>query len=263
MDPLRPQLGAADHGHGGGHRAGRGGDPSRGHDHRVEHDGVAGLLRGQRGRRHDQQAEQRFHGWSLRRGITCGRPSNGAIDTGHANTRSTVSRVSTSPGVPSPAGRPPERSSTRSAKRAARLTWWVISTTARPSRSASARTSWNSSISWRTSRLAVGSSSTSRRGSCASARASRTRWYSPPDRAQIQRSASGSTSHRSSARVTAARSSGRSAPHSDSRAYRPSSTVSRLSLWGAERSEEHTSELQSPVHLVCRLLLEKKKKPYY
>src|SRR5438552_14803303 len=30
--------------------------------------------------------------------------------------------------------------------------------------------------------------------------------------------------------------------------------------WTAERSEEHTSELQSPDHLVCRLLLEKKKK---
>src|SRR5690348_17893342 len=29
---------------------------------------------------------------------------------------------------------------------------------------------------------------------------------------------------------------------------------------GFSRSEEHTSELQSPVHLVCRLLLEKKKK---
>src|SRR6266487_6296573 len=29
---------------------------------------------------------------------------------------------------------------------------------------------------------------------------------------------------------------------------------------GSRRSEEHTSELQSPVHLVCRLLLEKKKK---
>src|SRR5690348_17965577 len=29
---------------------------------------------------------------------------------------------------------------------------------------------------------------------------------------------------------------------------------------GNARSEEHTSELQSPVHLVCRLLLEKKKK---
>src|SRR5258708_11700956 len=28
---------------------------------------------------------------------------------------------------------------------------------------------------------------------------------------------------------------------------------------GIERSEEHTSELQSPDHLVCRLLLEKKK----
>src|SRR5438552_5354449 len=27
-----------------------------------------------------------------------------------------------------------------------------------------------------------------------------------------------------------------------------------------QRSEEHTSELQSPDHLVCRLLLEKKKK---
>src|SRR3989454_2012413 len=29
---------------------------------------------------------------------------------------------------------------------------------------------------------------------------------------------------------------------------------------GKERSEEHTSELQSPCNLVCRLLLEKKKK---
>src|SRR5438552_4761222 len=29
------------------------------------------------------------------------------------------------------------------------------------------------------------------------------------------------------------------------------------------RSEEHTSELQSPDHLVCRLLLEKKKKISY
>src|SRR5437762_6324484 len=29
---------------------------------------------------------------------------------------------------------------------------------------------------------------------------------------------------------------------------------------GKTRSEEHTSELQSPMYLVCRLLLEKKKK---
>src|SRR5690348_17512215 len=37
--------------------------------------------------------------------------------------------------------------------------------------------------------------------------------------------------------------------------------LSNFLLWqAAYRSEEHTSELQSPVHLVCRLLLEKKKK---
>src|SRR5258708_23878207 len=40
---------------------------------------------------------------------------------------------------------------------------------------------------------------------------------------------------------------GRAAPH-----RRPA---------GNRRSEEHTSELQSPDHLVCRLLLEKKKHP--
>src|SRR5258708_23748904 len=35
----------------------------------------------------------------------------------------------------------------------------------------------------------------------------------------------------------------------------------RTSPWKIDvRSEEHTSELQSPDHLVCRLLLEKKKK---
>src|SRR6266581_4499874 len=54
----------------------------------------------------------------------------------------------------------------------------------------------------------------------------------------------------------------------------PYTTLFRSRMWnGAEtawpagagltshksRSEEHTSELQSPVHLVCRLLLEKKK----
>src|SRR5207248_10416018 len=44
----------------------------------------------------------------------------------------------------------------------------------------------------------------------------------------------------------------------------PKSLVRTLSftiaprIWGAVRSEEHTSELQSPYDLVCRLLLEKK-----
>src|SRR5256885_9604767 len=34
----------------------------------------------------------------------------------------------------------------------------------------------------------------------------------------------------------------------------------RLGAGGEPRSEEHTSELQSPCNLVCRLLLEKKKR---
>src|SRR5438552_5941161 len=37
-------------------------------------------------------------------------------------------------------------------------------------------------------------------------------------------------------------------------------TPDKLALVRGRRSEEHTSELQSPDHLVCRLLLEKKKK---
>src|SRR5438876_9102805 len=37
-------------------------------------------------------------------------------------------------------------------------------------------------------------------------------------------------------------------------------TAAREVAFFFARSEEHTSELQSPVHLVCRLLLEKKKK---
>src|SRR5690242_21250012 len=38
-----------------------------------------------------------------------------------------------------------------------------------------------------------------------------------------------------------------------------SSPIEKPSVWFFERSEEHTSELQSHVNLVCRLLLEKKK----
>src|SRR2546422_2701915 len=39
----------------------------------------------------------------------------------------------------------------------------------------------------------------------------------------------------------------------------PSATPNLLNLALRTRSEEHTSELQSRLHLVCRLLLEKKK----
>src|SRR2546426_4502033 len=38
-------------------------------------------------------------------------------------------------------------------------------------------------------------------------------------------------------------------------------TINRISCQGTWRSEEHTSELQSPCNLVCRLLLEKKNNP--
>src|SRR5256885_2594534 len=43
-------------------------------------------------------------------------------------------------------------------------------------------------------------------------------------------------------------------------AYNPITSRKVYDLIGENRSEEHTSELQSPCNLVCRLLLEKKKK---
>src|SRR2546426_5672405 len=43
---------------------------------------------------------------------------------------------------------------------------------------------------------------------------------------------------------------------------RPDYTVQPLLPHDIVRSEEHTSELQSPCNLVCRLLLEKKKKKH-
>src|SRR5437763_13357630 len=44
------------------------------------------------------------------------------------------------------------------------------------------------------------------------------------------------------------------------RAGRARRKRARAAAPGEARSEEHTSELQSPMYLVCRLLLEKKKK---
>src|SRR5690348_17666418 len=56
-------------------------------------------------------------------------------------------------------------------------------------------------------------------------------------------------------------------PSTSPRIFPPIISGTSLSkiMWNPEsrrsnRSEEHTFELQSPVHLVCRLLLEKKKK---
>src|SRR2546426_6230479 len=42
--------------------------------------------------------------------------------------------------------------------------------------------------------------------------------------------------------------------------WAPRSLVKTAAACAMTRSEEHTSELQSPCNLVCRLLLEKKKK---
>src|SRR5258708_31081146 len=42
--------------------------------------------------------------------------------------------------------------------------------------------------------------------------------------------------------------------------WKRSASCERAAAAHAGRSEEHTSELQSPDHLVCRLLLEKKKR---
>src|SRR5215467_15459201 len=58
--------------------------------------------------------------------------------------------------------------------------------------------------------------------------------------------------------TTLFRSIGRSADLTLERLEATAATFS--SFASADRSEEHTSELQSPCNLVCRLLLEKKKK---
>src|SRR5258708_14142734 len=50
------------------------------------------------------------------------------------------------------------------------------------------------------------------------------------------------------------------ATHCDRNRIRAKSRGVGIAAGNIRRSEEHTSELQSPDHLVCRLLLEKKKK---
>src|SRR2546426_8855988 len=68
-----------------------------------------------------------------------------------------------------------------------------------------------------------------------------------------------SSSARRSLRGSSAASSRQRAPCSASRPA-PRTTTPAPSCLRGSRSEEHTSELQSPCNLVCRLLLEKKKK---
>src|SRR2546429_6685929 len=71
--------------------------------------------------------------------------------------------------------------------------------------------------------------------------------------------------------LVASFSSAHAAPHSGASAVNlvappppsPNSYPAALYTVGSQRSEEHTSELQSRLHLVCRLLLEKKKTTPY
>src|SRR5256885_5905722 len=75
----------------------------------------------------------------------------------------------------------------------------------------------------------------------------------------------GSTSENSTTTSAPAMPRGRSTRPSVSAPTRPclanrSGAASRITRRPSLRSEEHTSELQSPCNLVCRLLLEKKKK---
>src|SRR5207244_11356269 len=59
--------------------------------------------------------------------------------------------------------------------------------------------------------------------------------------------------------IYTARATASSRDRGDSWARRATRRRRSTSAGGPDRSEEHTSELQSPDHLVCRLLLEKKK----
>src|SRR5438876_12275831 len=68
---------------------------------------------------------------------------------------------------------------------------------------------------------------------------------------------------RQSCRLCYRPSAGRSSAGCTPQLWSHAASASHTTMWPKflpqTRSEEHTSELQSPVHLVCRLLLEKKK----
>src|SRR6267154_1154730 len=108
------------------------------------------------------------------------------------------------------------------------------------------------------SRWLVGSSSTRKFGGSNSIFAITSRAFSPPDstRHLFSTSSPENPKQPASARSEPCPACG-NASSSDSNTVR---SPSRRSMACCARSEEHTSELQSPVHLVCRLLLEKKKK---
>src|SRR2546426_3787867 len=74
------------------------------------------------------------------------------------------------------------------------------------------------------------------------------------------RSRTGLLDHRALPRAAGARRHGHELSEHGARGPAPRPRAAAPAPERAKRSEEHTSELQSPCNLVCRLLLEKKKK---
>src|SRR3989454_6761820 len=95
-----------------------------------------------------------------------------------------------------------------------------------------------------------------------------TRCSTPPGRARSgntcpgRRRSEGTLAGSTATRMVAARSAAEMPVVTPNRVAASIDTVKAVSC-ASVRSEEHTSELQSPCNLVCRLLLEKKKKKKY
>ena len=160
--------------------------------------------------------------------------------TGTPHTSRTRSSVSTSAGAPSATTRPSRSATSRSQAAAARLRSWSTATTQSPPRAASRAISMAATW-WARSRKAVGSSSSSTRGSCARARAKKTRRRSPPERASTRRPARWRRSQAASAPSTAPRSSRPATPSSPWCAERPIITTSRTVKGQSRRGSCGTS----------------------
>src|SRR2546422_7939422 len=129
---------------------------------------------------------------------------------------------------------------------------------------APARPPWDRAVTWR-ARAApapVHGPARSRRRGRGEGPAGRTRAASPPIR---QGTAAGSRGVRAPSLASRPRRPARGTPHTGRGLRETREGPRRAATTGAAetgpppRSEEHTSELQSRLHLVCRLLLEKKK----
>src|SRR6185503_15483786 len=156
----------------------------------------------------------------------CAPPGSGNTCTDTRYMRSSVSARITSRGAPISSTRPSARSSARRAQRNAWSGSWLEKRIAMPE--AASEASFASTRTWLPkSRLAVGSSSTSSFGSCASARATSASWRSPPEISVTGWSARCATPRASRARLATARSPFPGAEKTPRCAVRPMRTNSR------------------------------------